>query len=339
MYKLDQIPYLGVVLFAAVSSSSTLQLNTYSLGSSSTTNSQSATYFIEGSAGELQGSGTVSTTYGANTGSLQSQQGSVPPAPTLSTNGGIYYNQLLMTVATGGNASDTTYSVAISTNNFTTTNYVQVDGTVGATPVYRTYSQWGGASGSTISGLLPNTTYKAKVNALQAKFTATAYGPQASATTTIPTLAFSLSPNTLTLGALAAGSVVTSSNVSLTYSTNGANGGYVYVSGTNGGLKSVKNNVILSSTSGDLSALTQGFGVQSIAATQSSGGPFTAQTPFTVSGSSVGAVNTAFQPIYASSTPVTSASASLVVKAKSSATTPAANDYQEILTFVAASSY
>jgi len=327
----------AVSLVAALSSSTTLQLNNYSLGSSAGAGN-SATYYIEGSAGELQGGATLGATHRDNSGSLQAQQANVPPAPTLTNSGGAYYNKLMVTLATGGNPSDTTYSLAISTNNFTTTNYVQADGTIGATPVYRTYSLWGGANGSFITGLAPATTYQVKADAMQGKYTASAYGPAASATTGTPNLSFSLSTNSVNLSALTTGTM-SSASVNLTYATNGASGGFVYVLGQYGGLRSSVASYIIASTTKDLTT-GEGFGLRSSSAGQTLGGPFTAQGPYNnANATTVGAVLTNLQPLYASAASVTGGSATFAVGGSRSATTPAANDYQEVLTFAAAASF
>jgi hypothetical protein len=331
---------LGTLLsiVAAVSSSTTLQLNNYSLGPSAATGAHSTTYYLEGTAGELQSNATIGATYQTNSGAAQTQQANVPPAPTLSNNGSTYYNKLLITVATGGNASDATYSIAISTDNFATTNYVQADQTIAATPVYRTYSAWGSGSGSLISGLTSNTTYKVKVNAMQGMYTASAYGPIASASTVSPSLSFALSTNSANLSTLSTGSITTA-NASLTYATNAPNGGYVYAMGLYGGLRSVSQNYTIPSTTTDLLA-GQGFGLRSVSATQTSGGPFTAQAPYNnATASIVGAMLTNLQPLYAATTALVGGSANFTIGASRAATTPAANDYQEVLTFVAAASF
>jgi len=337
-----RLPFLHIPialsLLAALSSSTTLQLNNYSLGSSGNVGSSSATYFVEGSAGELQGNTTVGGSYQTKGGSLQAQQASVPPAPALSSNSGAYYNKLQVTVNATGNPADVTYSLAISTNNFTTTNYVQADGTIGATPVYRTYALWGGSGGSFITGLASNTAYQVKANALQGMYTASSYGPAASATTGTPNLSFSLSTNSVNLTALASGSATTST-VNLSYATNGGSGGFVYAMGQFGGLHSITANYTISSATADLTA-GQGFGLRSTAASQTSGGPFAVQSPYNNANANiVGAVLTNLQPLYASAASVTGASGTFVIGGARSAITPAASDYQEVLTFTAAASF
>lgn len=336
MHKLLGLLPLAFLL-GAVSSSSTLQLNNYSLGTGSGIGGHSTTYYVEGTAGQVLGTSSTGTTDTTNSGSLSQQQAAVPSAPTLSNGSNTYYNKLLLTLNTTGYPTDTVFSVAISTDNFTTTNYVQADGTVAATPVYRTAVQWGGGSGSYIVGLLPATTYKVKANAMQGMYTASAYGPAATQATVTPSLQFSLTPNTLTLNSLTAGTIITSSPVSLTYSTNGAAGGFIYLLGQNGGLASAANGYTIASSSVDLAgSATEGFGAQSTAA---SGASFTAQPPFNGGGNVVGAITTSMQPLYTATAPVTGATATWVLQAKAGSTTPAATDYKEVLSVIAAASF
>jgi len=328
----------SLFILAAVSSSSTLQLNNYSLGSGGGVGGHSTNYYIEGSSGELQSGATLGSTYQDNSGSLQAQQPNVPLAPSLSNNGGAYYNKLQFIINTSGNPTDTTYSIATSTDNFATTNYVQADGTIGATAVYRTYAQWGGASGSLITGLSSNTTYKVKANALQGMYAASGYGPAASAATATPSLSFSLSANSTNLAALTTGTV-TASNANLTYATNGGNGGSVYILGQNGGLKSTSANYTIPSSSMDLTT-GQGFGIRSVSASQTSGGPFAAQSPYNnASANFFGGVLTTLQPLYTTNSSTVGASATFSVGAARTAITPAAGDYQEIMTFIAAATF
>lgn len=108
-----------------------------------------------GGAGQVATSPANSTTYGLGSGLTYEILSSTSAAPTL-TNPSSYYNKLLLTLDTAGNANDTKYAIAISPDAFvSTTNYVQADGTVGTSQVWQTYAAWGGASGITIIGLTP----------------------------------------------------------------------------------------------------------------------------------------------------------------------------------------
>jgi hypothetical protein len=329
------LPAIGLLMAASVPTSGTYQLNTYSVGGGSTNNSSSSNYTLQGSTGEVSGGPSSSSNYTAKSGSIQAEQANVPPAPTLT--GGAFNNKINFVINTGNNPSDAKFSVAASTSSsFATTNYVHADGTLGASPVYQTYAQWGSTTGTFATGLTANTAYWFKVDATQGKFTNSAYGPAATASTAGgPTVAFSLSPNTMNMGSLLAGSIITSpSNVSLTFSTNAANGGSIYMSGQFTGLHSTTGNYTLQvlTPSGNLSALNEGFGLRSLSASS----PLSAQSPYNGTTNVVGTVYTTFQPVFSAGSSVTNGTATAALMAKSSASTPIATDYQDTLTFVAA---
>jgi hypothetical protein len=335
---------VGGYIFGALSTSPHYDLNNYSIGAGGASNSSDGTYSSQASLGEQAVGKTSNTPLTGNSGSIQSQQLSVPLAPTITNNSSIDYNKLQITLSdTAGSSNyptDTTFAIAVSTtSNFTTTYYVQADGSLNTTPVFQTYTTWGGASGSYIIGLTSNQIYYAKVSALEGKFTNTAYGASANATTASPTTTFSVTPNTLSIGSLLPSTIVTSSNLTFGFSTNGASGGAVYVSGAHAGLFSTSENSLISAYSGSLSTPTSGFGVQATNVTQTSGGPFTASSPFNLTGNTVGAETTSLQKFLTSSFPVTSGTANANVQAKASSLTPAALDYQETLTFVASGNF
>ena len=327
--------------FAAFSSSSTYQLRSYGVNSGGTNNSSSTSYSLQAGTGEVGGNATSGSTLQAKTGSIETQQASVPGAPTLDNGGGTYSNKLNFVINASGNPSDTTYVVAVSTtSSFTVTNYVQADGTLGSSQVFQTYALWGGSSGTLAIGLTPSTTYYFKVAAMQGKFTATGFGPYASLATsaTSSTLSFSVTPNNVSMGSLSAGSVVNGpSNISFTFTSNGAFGGTVYAAGSDTGLRSSTSayTIQIAPGSGDLSTLSEGFGLQGLSASS----PLSIQSPYNGSSNVVGSIYTTFQPLFSATSTINSGTASATVKAKASATTPAAQDYTETLTFVAAASY
>ena len=328
------------VFFAAFSSGGTYQLQSYGLGPGATNTSSSATYSLQGSAGEQANGITNSVTYTAKNGSIQTEQLNIPPAPTLSNGSGVYYNKLNFVISTGGNPSDSKFSVAVSTNNFTATiGYVQADGTVNASQVYQTYTAWGGSSGSFITGLSPSTTYEARVAAQQGKFTNTNFGAYATASTVGLTTTFSVTPNTVSIGSLLPGSVITSSNLTFSFTTNGNTGGSVYVSGTNSGLLSSSQSHTIPAFSGNLTAQSEGFGIQATNATQTSGGPFNIASPFNGTSHTVGADTTVPTQILTTTSAITGGSATSNLQAIASTNTPTGTDYQENLTFIAAGSF
>lgn len=329
----------SALFFAAFSASTSYQLQNYSLSGAASNSSASTTYQLESSTGQIQSVNTSSATYSALAGSLQAQQASVPPAPTLGNGAGTYYNKLDMIINTGGNPSDVTFAVAVSTNSFVTTNYVQIDGSLGPVPLFQTYVQWGGATGMPIIGLANSTTYQVKVSAMQGKFTHSAYGPVATSSTTAPNIVFSITPNALTLPNLLAGSVVTGANMTAAFATNATYGGNVYVSDSNTGLKSNSKSYTIASATGNLTLLGNGYGGQATSVTQTSGGPFAIASPYNGITNTVGLINTTPQPIFTTGTPIVGGSGVAVLKAKASSTDPASGDYQDTLTFIAAASF
>lgn len=329
----------GWLFLGSFSTSTHYQLQSYGVNSGGTNSSTSATYSAQATAGGTTGSASTSPTYSLKAGSIQAQQASVPTAPTLSNGSSTYYNKLNFIINTASNPTDATYSVAVSTSSsFTVTNYVQSNGTLGSSKFYQTYSAWGGASGSLAIGLAPNTAYWFKVDAITGKFTNSAYGPSATISTVNPSLSFSLSPSVENLGNLNAGSVITSpSNLSFTFTTNSANGGIIYGAGQFTGLKSASNSytIQVSPPSGDLSSLSEGFGLQGLTASA----PLTIQSPYNGTSNVVGAIYTTFQPIFSSTTSVASGTATANLLAKAATTDPAGSDYTDTLTFIAAAIY
>ena len=330
---------LSVAIFAALPASNTYKLNNYSVGPGGTNSASSSTYKAQGNVGEQANGSTSGTTYTSKNGAIQAEQLNVPPAPTLDTGSNTYYNKLGLTINTGSNPSDATYSVAISTNNFVTTNYVQADGTVAASPVYQQYSAWGGAGGTFIVGLAPSTSYKVKVDAKQGMFTNTAYGAAATAATVAPTLSFSVSPNSSSFSSILPNTIATSSNMTFGFSTNGASGGNVYVRGSNGGFKSPSQGYLVSAVSANLSSQSQGFGIQAANATQTSGGPLSSVSPFNGTGNTVGAESTTFARMFTSPAAISGGSATANVQVKVNISAPAVSDYGETFTFIASASF
>ena len=337
-----------VALFAAMPSSSNYSLKGYDLGASGNSGSSSS-YKLNATAGSQGTTPASSATYGENTGQPTVNTSNVPPAPTF-TNPSSYYDRLQLVLATGSNPSDTKFAIAISPDAFaSTTQYVKSDHSVGASLTatdYQTYTAWGGGSGFMVLGLQPSTTYTVKVKAMQGNFSESAYGPTAAIATVAPTVSFTLAttlsatpPFTITFGNLVLGSVTnTDADVSLTLSTNALAGGRVYLRDSNAGLLSSAASYTLSSATADLSSAT-GYGAAVLSTSQVSGGPLTAVAPFNGAGNNVGALTTALREVASTSAPVTSGSLTVRLKAKADVRVPAATDYTDTLTFVAAMMY
>jgi hypothetical protein len=249
--------------------------------------------------------------------------------------------------------SDVKYAVAISKDNFATTQFVKSDMTVGTSLTsadYMSYSAWGGASGTLVVGLDVGTTYSVKVKAIQGMYTESAYGPKATAGTTNGQFTFAIGvsdvdavtspPYLIDLGSLYPGSLVTSpTKVWVHIDTNAANGGSVFVYGQNGGLYSVTSGFTISSLNGDLGSLSTGIGLQGSGPSQSAGGPLTVVSPYNSGGNTVGVGDTAVRQIFVSENQITAGTASFMIKAKSDNSTPEASDYSETITVIAAANF
>lgn len=351
--RLSPVFRMGFVFLFVLPASTNYQLKDFGYGGGGVGNGTSTNYAIEGIAGEQNTTTLDGTTYDLGPGLQYTNQANVPPAPTF-TNPSNYYNKLKLTLATGGNPSDTLFAITISTDNFASDNrYVQSDNTVGATlglEDYQTYSAWGGASGFLIIGLLANTTYQVKVKAWQGKFTETGYGPSASAATVGQKLTFDIDvsssdtdtdpPFTTNFGDLIAGAVTSSpQKIWVDFDTNGESGGRVYVVASNAGLLSSRASYTINAVTGNLTSLSEGFGAQGSTATQSAGSTFSIATAYNLSSNNVATTDTTVREIFTVSGPVSGGRGSFLLKAKSSAVTPAASDYTETLTVIASASF
>lgn len=156
--------------------------------------STSPSYTSRESIGAQSDGGSSSTLYNLFGGFFKGAYPGIPGTPTLTNTGGTLYNALDFVVTTGdGQQNDTTYAIAISSDDFATTFYIQSDNTVGTSPAWQTYVNWGSGSGERVTGLTPSTTYKIKVKASygtgsDAEDTESGYSDVASATTAAPNL-------------------------------------------------------------------------------------------------------------------------------------------------------
>lgn len=348
-----RISSVGLCLLFAFPASTNYQLKDFGYGGGGVGNGTSSNYAIEGILGEQNEDQLQGTTYDLGAGLQYTNQANVPPAPTF-TNPSNYYNKLKLTLDTGNNPSDTKFAITISTDNFVSDNrFVQNDNTVGATlglEDYQTYSTWGGASGFNIIGLTAGTTYTVKVKAWQGKYTETGYGPSASAATVSQQLTFDIDvsatdtdtdpPFSTNFGDLLAGTVTDSpQKIWVDFTTNGESGGRVYVVASNAGLASSRASYTINAVTGNLTSLTEGFGAQGSSASQTSGSPFTIAPAYDLTSNNVSITDTTVREMFTVSGPVTGGRGSFLLKAKSSAVTPAASDYTETLTVIASASF
>lgn len=212
--------------------STTYELKTYDFGGGGTAETNSTNYSVQGTAGSMDISKADSTNYSLGAGLTFANQSNVPAAPTFS-NPATNYDRLKFIIDTGNNPSDAIFAIAISSDDFVTTYYVQDDNTIGTTlgaEDWQTYTNWGSGTGEFVRTLSANTTYKIKVKAKNGKYTESAYSATATAATTTPSLTFGISANSLTFSNLNSGNSYTDSSKSttLTTSTNAYYGYSIY---------------------------------------------------------------------------------------------------------------
>ncbi len=297
-------------IFLAFPAGSTYKLHNFEFGAGGQDQSTSGTYALEGIFGQTAGE-TSGSVYAARAGLLFSQLTNTPGAPTF-VNSGSWYNKLRITLNTANNPTDTEYAIAITDDNWVTTEWVQSDNTVGSTlgiEDYQTYTEWGGGSGALIIGLTSNTTYRVKVKAIQGNFSEGPLGPESSAATSSVSITFDLdvastntesaAPYSVGFGDVSVGSVSTATDkIWIDLTTNAELGAYVYIHDQYGGLRSSGTNYTISSGSVDLTGQSEGFGIQSASVGQSAGGPFVALAPYNGASENVGLVDTTFRGIF-----------------------------------------
>ena len=348
--KKNSILLSTFLMLFVLPASTTYELHDAGFGSGGVGVAESGTYGMTGISGEISVQKGIGTLYNLGPGLQYTRQSNVPSAPTFS-NPSNHYNKLKFVLDTGGNPTDTLFVIAISTDDFATTSYVQANGTIGASAVYQTYADWGGASGEFVTGLAPSTTYKIKVAAVQTKYTETEYSATSTASTTAPSLSFDIdvsasdsetsAPYTVAFGTLATGSVTTATDkVWLDLASNAEGGGFVYVYGAGTGLTSIAAGHTIPSVTANLAVTSEGYGMRVDYVTQSAGGPLVAVSPYDGSAENVGVIDTTSRTVLSSSSaPITAGRGSFLLKASTDTMTPAASDYTETLTVVASATF
>lgn len=340
----------SAMMLAALPASGNFQLNSYGFGTGGTAGTSSSNYSINGIAGDTAGS-TSSSNFKIGGGETYAKQAN---APTVSlVNNAQWYNKLLLTIGPESNPSDALFAVAISTDSFATTQYVKSDLTVGSTLAladYQTYAAFGSGSGVLIRGLKAGNVYTVKARAYRGKYTESGFGPTASASTSDPQLSFDINvsaantpsspPYIASFGNLLPSSITNAPlPLWINFGSNAESGGNVYLLGQNTGLRSATSAYTIASQSGDISALSEGFGAQVASVTQTSGGPLSATAPYNGSGSNIGIADTVYRTIVTASAPIVGGQSSVTLKAKAQTITPSSSDYSELLTLVAAASF
>ncbi len=121
-----------------------------------------------------------STTQGESAPALDSIS-TYPVIPGVPTFANIAYTTVNVIIDQNGNSAVTEYAIAVAGLGF-----VQADGSIGASEVWRTYAQWGGATGKMVTGLTPNTAYTFNVKARNLDGIETGYSSDGVVTTLAP---------------------------------------------------------------------------------------------------------------------------------------------------------
>lgn len=241
------------IAYASYPSSSNYKIQEYSFGAGGG-KASSSHFGLHGVAGEIEFGRPGSSNFKIGSGLTYVMKAAEPPAPTF-TNPSNNYDRLKFVINQSSNPSDATYALQISTDSSFTTNvyYIKNTNTLGTTLTsadFQTYTAWGGASGTYVTGLTPNTTYYLRAKARQGNYTESEYGPSASAATSVPSLTFSVSANAVTFNNLNSSNSFTDSTkfTTVTTSTNAYNG-YVVDAHATGPLTAPSSNTIPDYTS------------------------------------------------------------------------------------------
>lgn len=247
-------------------------------------NLSSSSYEMSASVGDINSDKLSSTNYDLSAGLAFTLQSNVPTIAVFD-NPNNYYNKLHFALDTQHNADDTKYAIAISSDNFITTQYVKSDNSIGSSLAltdYQTYNQWGNTAGTLIVGLKANTTYKIKAKAMQGKFTETDFGPSSTASTSPPHLSYDIDtaptdietnpPYVIDFGELQPSVVGTAVNkIWVDLDTNASSGANVFIYSQNSGLYSLNTSFKINALSGNLDIATSGFGTRNNSVTQTAG--------------------------------------------------------------------
>lgn len=342
----------GILLFFfTFPASDNYMLRSYGFGSGGMKGAESDNYSLEGITGQMDAGYKEGGNYDLGSGLMFVQQAHVPLSCTL-TNPDEYYNKLYFAIDPSNNPADAKFGVEVSIDNFVTIKYLQNDMTLGDTmgnEDYQKLADWN-AGGNYILGLDPDTTYQVRLKATQGKYTESRYGPIAQAATAEPKLTFDIdvsdtdqetdAPFSVDLGELSGNSVTTSQQkIWVDFATNADFGGTVYIAGKNTGLASSLANYKIPAMTNNLDSINEGFGVQGFSVSQTAGGPFSFFSPYDLADNQVGIVDPFARDLCKSDTSLKNGRAAFVLKAKITNATPAADDYQDQITLVAAANF
>lgn len=263
-----------------------------------------------------------------------------PHAPTLQ-NTNDYYDKLefiLSSIDRTENDSDTLYAVAITSasdwSDPTKILFVQDDYSAGASLGIEDYMDkvdWGDSSGILITGLDPLKDYRVRVSALKGDFTGTDWGEEATATTSVPYVNFSIDSTTSKFGVLNPASVSTASPVATIEVNTNVDSGYTLQvasegNGSLGGLYNSTGGSIVQSNTATLVAGSEGYGIQAYSSTAN------IATTYDKSGNDVGGLTHSLQDLADNNTRVLNEQIQITTKAAISGTTIGGN-YVDVLTY------
>ncbi len=296
--------FAPVTTFGEDLSSSSFRIEGDGVSSGSLTG-DSTSFGMTGEQNPFTDVNSTSTSYKSSLGYNPVIQANTPDAPTLE-NPSSYYDRLKLTIDPSNNPSDTLFAIKIVQGS--NVYYVQNDNTISPTlgmEDYKTYASWGGASGFLVTGLSPNTEYKAQAKALNGDFTETGFGPEsAEVFTSVPFINLALSDTAANIGTLSVASIETSSDLTATVSTNATGGYTMRIRGTgdttNDGLYNSSAGTLIDSVGATLSAGTEGYGFQASSTTAS------VDAKYDLTGNAVGELATTNQTLSTNSGPVTS---------------------------------
>jgi hypothetical protein len=208
------------------------KLDSYDFGGGGMVDASGSGIHLNGILGQAQSDQASSGGYNTNAGLQYENQANTPQAPTF-TNPANTYDRLKFGLNPGDDPTDTVYAIAISGDDWTTTQYVKNDYSVGNSldsGDWLTFDTWGGTGGNYVTGLAPDTAYKIKIKAMHGNGTESDYGPEAQATTAEPSLTFGIDHDSVTFDELTSTNNFTDSTKSttITTSTNAYNGYIVY---------------------------------------------------------------------------------------------------------------
>ncbi|HEX3095959.1 MAG TPA: hypothetical protein VHQ20_02455 [Patescibacteria group bacterium] len=343
-------------LFALTLTGSQYQLENPTFTAGGGNHSSAGTYSVQDASGGSNGANSTSSNYQLQTGSIKTQLPGVPGVPTFTNTGGTLYTNLDFVILTGANASDTQFAIAISTDNFTTTNYVQTNDTIGATVAWQDYAGWGSGTGERLVSLTANTTYKIKVKARLGAGNESGYSSVSTAATVNPSLSMTVAgvssgasvggtttnitstANTVPFGTLSTGSIKIGAQT-ITVSTNAVSG-YTTTVFQDGALRKTNGTTIpaLTATNASpaawpLSITDARFGYHTTDSTLCTGtaGRFTVADTFA-------ALTTSPLEVACSGAQVTNEATSIVYKVEVEGMQPPGN-YQNVISYITSAQY